>query len=211
MLPLEKITVARSSRVCLRAAHRSFDPRAGQKPQQQRGDFFAEPRAGRRFFEQDRLARDLQRNTVEQRLGGDHGFQPALRGARGQRFAGDRVIQIHRDFARQHRREIHERAGNRRRQQDADHLLARPCAAQAAGEKDRAEQHAAPFHARAPLVSHGEAEGRAVRGADQAAVQRAHAALVVAYASVCNCCTASRTSKGVAVDGMGLPKLTVTG
>ena len=65
----------------LLAAHRALDPCAGQKPEQQRGDSFAEARAGRRFFDQDCFARHLQRDAIEQRLRGDHGFELALRGA----------------------------------------------------------------------------------------------------------------------------------
>ncbi len=128
VLPLEKITVARSSMdLGWAAGECAFSiQRAGQEPQQQRDDFFAKLRRGGGFFEQDCLAGDLQRNMVEQELGGDHGFELALRGAGGERFARKRVVQIHRNFAREHCREIYQRARNRRRQQDADHLLAFP-------------------------------------------------------------------------------------
>ena len=71
---------------------------------------------------------------------------------------GQRVVQIHGNFACEHGREIHERGGNRRRQQNADHFLAGPFFAQAARKKNRTHQHAAPLHARMPPVRHGKAK-----------------------------------------------------
>ncbi len=100
VLPLEKMMVARSSSDCgFPGAERAFEQAAGQKPEQQGCDFFAEARAGSDFFEQDLFSGDLQRKFFEQELGGDDGLQFALLRAGGDRLVRRGVIQIHGNFS----------------------------------------------------------------------------------------------------------------
>ena len=175
------------------------------EPQQQRGDFFAEPRRGGGFLEQDGLAGDLQRDLVEQRLGGDHGFQPALLRAGGQRFARGGVVQIHRDFAREHCREIHQARPEPTAAAGCRPSPGPPTQARRRRARKIALSSTPPHFMRGRRLSpmaKRKGERCAVRIRLRCSVRMR--ALWWRYASVCNCCTASRTSKGVAVGRHGL-------
>ena len=146
------------------ASATSFSPRRG---------------AGGDFFEQDRLAGNFQLGMRSRRLlGGDDGLRDRTAAAQDASDLVRRgVVQIHRDSCRDSvAAKLTSAPRHGRRQQDADHFLARPCGAQAAREKNRAEQRAAPSHARAALVvAMAKRNGcrRAVRISER--VQRAHA------------------------------------
>ena len=142
MLPLEKITVARSSREpgCSRPTALSRAPDRREPGQREREQFFSEARLGGDFLQQESAAGDFHFDAVEKGLRGEHGLELALPDTGGERFFGEGVVEVHRHFAHEERGEVDERAGDRRRQEDADHFLPGPMRAQAAGEKNDLHQ-----------------------------------------------------------------------
>ena len=138
VLPLEKITVARSSKEPgSLAADRSLERAGRREPGQgKRPQLLSETRLGGDLLEQQRATGQLHLHAVEKRLGRDDGLQVALAGAGSERLLGERVVEVDRHFPHQQRGEVDERAGDGRRQQNADHLLARPVGAESPGQEN---------------------------------------------------------------------------
>ncbi len=179
MLPLEKMTVARSSSAArfLRPTERSSKP-AGSKPgAQERTKLLAGARFSRHLFEKDNLAGNFELHLVEEGPGGEDGRDAALADAGSQRLFGHGVVQVHRHLAHEQRREIHQRPRDRRRQQQADHLLARPDLPQPPRQEDGPHERGSEAHFGGLRVGHREPERMAAGRPHKRAVQRFHVRL----------------------------------
>ena len=176
VLPLEKMTVARSSRVpgCSRPTAFSSAPTGVSQASAKREELLAEARLGGDFLQQQRAAGDLHFDAVEKGLRGEDGLELALADTGGERFLGERVVEVHRHFAQEERGEVDQRAGDGRRQEDADHFLPGPMRAQAAGEKNDLGQRPTEAQVRHPGVRHREAERAAAGALDEGAMKGLH-------------------------------------
>ena len=125
-------------------------------------------------FQHHRLARHRELHLFQKCLRGDDGFDVALPDARGERFFGDGIIEIHRHLAQQQRRVIDQRARHRRRQQYADHALPRPDAPQTPGQENGSHERGIKIHFRILRVSHGKAQGMLAGGMHEGDGQRTH-------------------------------------
>ena len=118
-------------------------------------------------FEKNGFRGWLHLHPLKEGARGDDRFEVALFRARCQRRVRSRVIQINRHFSHEHSREIHQRARNRRRHQDADHFLPLPVLAQAPRQKNRARQHGEVVQLGRLPVGHGEAKRIPARRIDK--------------------------------------------
>ena len=196
-----------------RAANRFLQRTDRRQPRQRkREELFTQARLGGDFLQQQRAAGDLHFHAVEQRLRGEDGLELALADTGGERFVGERVVQVHRHFAQQERGEVDERAGDGRRQEDADHFLPGPMRAQASGEEDDLGQRAAEAQLRHPGVRHREAERAAAGALHEGAMQGLHGLAPVRPGLGVQFLDrgAHLESRG-AWAGIGWPKLMVTG
>ena len=214
VLPLEKMTVARSSSSTFSARTQGpLQPAHGQQPgHEKRRQFFRRARTRRAFLDENQLARHRQLDLFQKRFRGDDGFDVALPDAGGEGLLRQRVVQVHRHFAEQHRREIHQRARHRGRQEQPDLFLPGPSRFQSPRQKNRFHQRRAKTHFGRLRIGHGKAERMPPRRAHErprAAAASARGGKLHAEAS--NSCTAWRTSEAFARGGIGAPKLTVTG
>ena len=121
----------------------------------------------RQIFRVNDLAGRLHRNFFQKCFRGDHCFQLALLRAGCQRFVRRRVVQIDGNFAKQQRGPIHQRSGNGRWQQNADHFLIAPQWAQAARQKDGLDQRLAKGEFRSASIGHREVARVATGGFDE--------------------------------------------
>ena len=159
----------------LLASQRALQPANRQQPRaEQRAKLLAGARFSRHLLQEDSLAGHFELHLVEEGPGGQHGLDAALADAGGQRFLGHGVVQVHRHFAHEQRREIHQRARHRRRQQQADHLLARPDFPQPPRQEDRPHERGTEAHFGGWRIGHRKAERMAAGRPHERAVQRFH-------------------------------------
>ena len=126
------------------------------------------------FLDQNQFARSLELHLYKKRFRRDDGFDFALLDTGSQGLLRHRVIQVHRHFARQHRRKIHQRARQRGRQEQADRFLSGPGLLQSPGQKNRFHQRRAKARFRRLRVGHRKAERMVPRRAHKRPVQRLH-------------------------------------
>ena len=141
VLPLEKMTVARSSMV----RRAGFAPMALREKslrqcqcEQEREELFSEPGDCSSVFEQDGAAGNFElREALDKGLGSDDHIDFALLRAGGDDFAGRGVVEVDGNAAEHGERVVGEGSANRRREQQADHGLVADGWAQAARDEDR--------------------------------------------------------------------------
>ena len=126
VLPLEKITVARSSSAGRRrCAQQPLPASAPATTTRQAAPHSASPHARfvRQFLQQNVCAGTAEFTFSRNAFDVTTVFSSHCSRARRQHLVRRRVVQIDRHLAQQQRGQIHQRARNRRRQQNANHLL----------------------------------------------------------------------------------------
>ena len=110
-------------------------------------------------------------------------------------------------------REVRERAADRRRQQQSDHLLTRGTRAKPLAQEQRADERAAERQRRAGRVGHAEAAPVTLRRADERGVRACRPSCggrrIASRAELHD--RLAHLAAAVDVDGSGAPNATVTG
>ena len=185
VLPLEKMTVARSSTLRLPGAApmalRRESLRHGGCEQQCAQKFFRGARGLQYIFEEDGAAGNFELGeALDEGLRGDDDIDVALLCAGGDDFARCGVVEVDGDAAEQRECIVGERAADGGRQQQSDHLAIADGGAKTARDVDGLGERGEEADLGRFSVGHHEAQREAARGADEGAIEGAHAALAFA-------------------------------
>ena len=110
-------------------------------------------------------------------LRGQHRLDAALAHAGSHGRLGHGVVQVHRHFAHEQRREVHQRARHRRRQEQPHHLLTLPNFREPPRQEDRSHERGSKAHLGGLRIAHRKPEWMAAGRPHKRALQRFHVRL----------------------------------